>query len=227
MHPLKTISLALLATAATASAAPRFALVRVKDIYAALPSTAVLQIDLKKERDQIMKDQRAEELRKIIAELQVLQAQLSDKANPPDEATGKKLARTYEIKRQEAHTLQQEFENFKTEQEKNINKKMVANMRKSLDRIVNTSTKLAKERGFHAVFDSSGSTNTGVPFVLYSKEAPDLTEDVQAALKPGEPPMPVMEPATSAPAPHKTIPPGKPGTPAPAEKADPGAGQFD
>ena len=39
MHPLKTLSLMLLATAATASAAaPRFALVRVKDIYAALPA---------------------------------------------------------------------------------------------------------------------------------------------------------------------------------------------
>lgn len=231
MHPLKTISLTLLAMAATASAAaPRFALVRVKDIYAALPSTAVLQIQLKKEREDIMKDQRAEELRKIIAELQTLQAQLSDKANPPDEATGKKLARTYEIKRQEAHTLQQEFENFKAEQEKAINKKMVASMRKSLDRITGASTKLAKERGFDTIFDSSGSTNTGVPFVLYSKNAPDLTEDVQAALKPGEPPMPVIEPAAPAPAPDKTIPPNqlaKPGTPAPAEKPDPGAGHID
>lgn len=219
MHPLKTISLTLLAMAATASAAPRFALVRVKDIYAALPSTAVLQIQLKKERDEIMKDQRAEELRKIISELQTLQAQLSDKANPPDEATGKKLARTYEIKRQEAHTLQQEFENFKTEQEKAINKRMVASMRKSLDRITGASVKLAKERGFDSVFDSTGSTNTGVPFVLYSKNAPDLTEDVQALLKPGEPPMPAME-AAAKPAPT-------PAAPAPAEKADPGAGHFD
>lgn len=217
MHPLKTISLMLLAVAATASAAPRFALVRVKDIYAALPSTAVLQIQLKKERDEIMKDQRAEELRKIISELQTLQAQLSDKANPPDEATGKKLARTYEIKRQEAHTLQQEFENFKTEQEKAINKKMVASMRKSLDRITGASAKLAKERGFDTVFDSTGSTNTGVPFVLYSKNAPDLTEDVQALLKPGEPPMPA----------EVTPPPAKPAAPAPAEKADRGTGHFD
>ncbi len=233
MHPLKTISLALLATAAIASAAPpRFALVRVKDIYASLPSTFVLQIEMKKERDDIMKDQRADELRKIIAELQVLQGQLADKTNPPDEESGKKLARTYEIKRQEAHTLQQEFENFKAEQEKAINKKMVANMRKSLDRITSASTKLAKERGFDSVFDSSGSTNTGVPFVLYSKNAPDLTDDVQSILKPGEPPMPVIEQTPPAAPPDKGMPPAQPATPvapapAPVEKPDPGAGHID
>ena len=125
----------LLATVLTATAAPRFALIRVKDIYTALPSTVALQQQIKNERDAIMKDQRAEQLRKIIGELQALQAQLSDKTNPLDEATNRKLARTYEIKRQEAQTLQQEFENFKTEQEKLINRKMVDGMRASLDRI--------------------------------------------------------------------------------------------
>ncbi|MEO5715183.1 MAG: OmpH family outer membrane protein [Luteolibacter sp.] len=186
MNPLKAISIVLLASAATATAAPRFALVRVKDIYVALPSTTNLQQEIKKERDEIMKDERAEQLRKILTELQTLQTQLSDKNNPLDETTGKKLARSYEIKRQEAQTLQQEFESFKTEKEKVINKKMVAGMRASLDRIVKVSNKIAKEKGFDSVFDSSGNTNTGVPFVLYTKKAPDLTEDVQAALKDSE-----------------------------------------
>ncbi len=183
MNPLKAICLTLFATAVAASAAPRFALVRVKDIYVALPSTVSLQQEIKKERDDIMKDERADQLRKILTELQTLQAQLSDKNNPLDEATGKKLARSYEIKRQEAQTLQQEFESFKGEKEKIINKKMVAGMRVSLDRIVKVSNKIAKEKGFDTIFDSSGNTNTGVPFVLYSKQAPDLTDDVQAALK--------------------------------------------
>jgi len=197
MNPLKAISLVLLASAATAVAAPRFALVRVKDIYVALPSTTSLQQEIKKERDEIMKDERAEQLRRILTELQTLQTQLSDKNNPIDEATGKKLARTYEIRRQEAQTLQQEFESFKSEKEKVINKKMVAGMRASLDRIVKISNKIAKEKGFNSVFDSSGNTNTGVPFVLYTKKAPDLTEDVQAALKDSEAAQkPVEKPAT-------------------------------
>ena len=193
----KALPLLLLATAGIACAAPKFALIRVKDIYTALPSTAALQAELKKDRDEIIKNERAEQLRKIIAELQALQTQLADKTNPLDEATSKKLARAYEIKRQEAQTLQQEFESFKTEQEKAINKKMVASMRASLDRISAMSGKISKERGFEAVFDSSGGTNTDLPFVLYSKDAPDLTADVQAALKDTEPPAPAQVPAPS------------------------------
>ena len=190
----KVLTLVLLATAGIAGAAPKFALVRVKDIYTALPSTAALQVELKKERDDIIKNERAEQLRKIIGELQSLQAQLADKTNPLDEATSKKLARNYEIKRQEAQTLQQEFESFRTEQEKAINKKMVAKMRASLDRIFAMSGKISKERGFEAVFDSTGGTNTDLPFVLYSKDAPDLTADVQAALKDTEPSAPAPTP---------------------------------
>jgi Skp family chaperone for outer membrane proteins len=171
------------ATVLTATAAPRFALIRVKDIYTGLPSTTAQQEEIKKERDAIMKDPRAEDLRRIIAELQSLQARLSDKNNPLDEETGRKLARGYEIKRQEAQTLQKEFESFRTEREKEINGKMVAGMRASLNRITETSRRIAKERGYDLVFDSSGSTNTGVPFVLWSGKSPDLTDDVKAALK--------------------------------------------
>lgn len=188
MNPLKAIALTLLASAITATAAPpRFALVRIKDIYTGLPSTTAMQEQLKLERDDILKNQRAEQLRKIIGELQALQTQLSDKTTPLDETTNRKLARTYEIKRQEAQTLQQEFENYKSEQEKAINRKMVTAMRASLNRIQKASVKLAKERGYNTVFDSSGDTNTGVPFVLYHKNAPDLTADIQAALKDSEP----------------------------------------
>ncbi len=182
MNRLRSISLVLLATVTTAVAAPRIALVRVKDIYTNLPSTAGMQEEVKKERDAIMRDERAEQLRRIISELQTLQSQLSDKNQPLDEASSRKVARNYEIKRQEAQTLQQEFENFKTEKEKLINRKMVAGMRQSLDRIVEVSQQIAKEKGYEIVFDSSGSTNTGVPFVLFDKEAPDITDDVQAAL---------------------------------------------
>ncbi len=199
MNSSQAISLALVATALSATAAPKIALVRIKDIYTALPSTAAIQQKIKDEQAAIMKNERAEQLRKIIGELQALQTQLSDKATPLDEATSKKLARTYEIKRQEAQTLQQEFENFKAEQEKIISRRMVAGMRASLDRIEATSQKISKERGFDAVFDSSGETNTGVPFVLFSKNAHDLTPDIEAALKDSEPAAAVSKPAATAP----------------------------
>jgi outer membrane protein len=204
MNFFKAIPLIIWVTALSATAAPRFALVRVKDIYSALPATTALQEQIKKEHEAIMKDQRAEQLRTIIGALQTLQAQLSDKSKAIDDASNRKLAQAYEIKRQEAQTLQQEFESFKTEQEKIINQKMVLGMRNSLNQIVKVSHKLAQERGFDSVFDSSGSTNTGVPFVLFSKDATDLTADVEAALKDSEPkgaaaPEPAPAPAKQAP----------------------------
>ncbi|MES2475683.1 MAG: OmpH family outer membrane protein [Verrucomicrobiota bacterium] len=177
------IFLTLAATALTAGAAPRLALVRVTEIYAALPSTISLKDRIKSEREQIMRDQRAEKLRKIVSELQTLQGQLSDKAKPLDEVTARSLARAYELKRQEALTLQQDFESYQSEQEKEINRRMVTGMRASLDQIAEVTRTVAKERGFDAVIDSSGNTNTGVPFVLYSKNAPDITADVNAAIK--------------------------------------------
>ena len=186
----------LAATALTASAAPRFALIRVKDIYSGLASTAALQQEIKMAREEIMKDQRAEDLRKIIGELQTLQARLSDKNNPLDETASRKLARSYEIKRQEAQTLQKEFENFRAEQEKQINKKMVAGMRASLNKIMEASNRIGKEQGYDLVLDGSGNTNTSVPFVLYSKKSPDLTDDVKAALKDSAPAQAAPENAT-------------------------------
>lgn len=183
MNPFSILAVVLTATILTASAAPKVALIRVKDIYTGLPSTTELQKEIKIERSEIMKDQRADDLRRIIAELQDLQTRLSDKTNPLSEEARRKFARTYEIKRQEAQTLQKEFESFRAEREKEINRKMVVGMRASLNKIMETSGKVGKEKGYDLVFDSSGNTNTGEPFVLYSKESPDITDDVKAALQ--------------------------------------------
>ncbi|MEX1114157.1 MAG: OmpH family outer membrane protein [Akkermansiaceae bacterium] len=199
MNLLRSTFLVLCATVVTAAAAPRIALVRVKDIYTALPSTASLQQEINEERDEIMKDERADLLRNIISELQTLQAKLSDRANPLDEANNRKLARNYEIKRQEAQTLQQEFESFKAQREKLINRKMVAGMRASLSRITAASQKIAEEKGYDAVFDGSGHTNTGVPFVLFNKAAPDLTAEIQAVLKDKELPEKPVEKSPTKP----------------------------
>jgi outer membrane protein len=187
MTSFVAISVTFLFTALSAAAAPRFALVRIKDIYSAQPSTTAMEQRVKDERAAMMKDPRAEQLRAIISELQTLQAKLADKTTSMDEAAYRELARNYEIKRQEAQTLQQEFENFKTEQEKIINRKMVDAMRASLRQIEAISQKVSREHGFDAVFDSSGETNTTVPFILFAKDAADLTVEVEAALQVHEP----------------------------------------
>jgi len=163
---------------AISAAAPKFAVVRVTDIYRELPSTAEMQKDLKSQRDAILQNKRAVQLRGIIGELQVLQSQIQAKKNEIESESGKKLVRDFEIKRQEAETLRQEFEEFRESEDKRINKVMVETMRSSLDRISGAAQQIAKERNIEGVFDVSGNSNTGLPFVLYIADSEDLTEGV-------------------------------------------------
>jgi Skp family chaperone for outer membrane proteins len=202
MRRLFAVILTLSAALSVAKAEPRFALVDIKSIYSQLPSTLAIQKEVKAKQDALLLDPRADQLRRVITELQSIQAQLQDKSTPLDEETSLKLARNYEIKRQEAQTMQQEFESFRTEQTKLINKEMVLAMRKSLNRIVEVAERLGKEQGFEAVFDRSGATNTGVPFVLYSKNSTDLTTSVLAALKDSERPTTAPANAENEPAPE-------------------------
>ena len=136
--PLLWISLA-----AIAAAAPKFAVVRVTDIYRELPSTEEMQKDIQAQRDAILKNKRADRLRAIIGEMQLLQGQLQAKRDEPESDTVKKLVRDFEIKRQEAETLRQEFEEFRAGEDKRINREMVEAMRSSLESISAASRQIA------------------------------------------------------------------------------------
>lgn len=172
------ITLTWLALSAVLTAAPKYAVVRVTDIYRELASTEAFQKQLQQQRDDILKNKRAEQFRISISELQALEAQLKENKDQMESETGQKLIRDYEIKRQEAETIRQEFEQYSSSETKRINKEMVAGMRASLQRITGAAEQIAKERNLDGVFDISGNSNTGVPFVLFVGDAPDLTDDV-------------------------------------------------
>lgn len=171
-------------------AAPRIAVVRVTDIYAAMPGTANIAKDSEEESKKILTDPRAEDVRKIISEMQGLFDRLSDKKSPPSEEQTRELARTYELKRLQARTLQTEFETFRTTRQKEIDRVMIKRMRDALNQIWEITRKIAKERGYDVVLDSTGKTNTNLPFVLYAKNPEDITDIVVAALKDATAPTP-------------------------------------
>lgn len=181
MRFLKLISLVLAASIAVSLGASKFAVVRLTDIYRDLPSTAALQKGVQEQREAIMKNERAEHLRRVIAELQLLQSELQDNSARTEDQMAA-LGRSFELKRQEAETMRREFEDFRVEENKRINREMVEGMRALLSRIHEASVQIAKERNFDGVFDSSGNSNTGTQVMLYHKDAPDLTEDVMGLL---------------------------------------------
>lgn len=204
MSRLIVIFLALTTFGAMASP-PKVAIVRIQDVYRVLPSTKSDQAAIEAMRAEILKDSRAEQWRKLIGELQALHAEIqrqNDTAGA-DTALRDKLTREYEIKRSSAQSLQQDFEAFRTEKTAEINRKMVERMRASLDRIAAAAQKLGVDKGFDWVLDSSGSTNTGLPFVLYAKDAKDLTDDLTAALSEAPVNTAGAKPASPVAPPHK------------------------
>lgn len=173
----------VLATQLGAFAAPKIALVRVKDIYTEQPATKAAQEKARKAKESLLLDPRAEELREGIESLRQLQKKISDPNQKPTQDEGRLLAREFEKKRLETRVLQEDFEKFRATREKEIHGEMVAEMRKVLDHIVATAQSVSKQKGYELVLDSSGATNTSAPFVLYARNAPDLTDEVSAILK--------------------------------------------
>lgn len=173
-----SLTILWIALVAVAEAAPKFAVVRVRDIYLGLPSTKALQDEILSQREAILTNKRAEQLRVILGELQVLDAKLQAEKDKLDSEANRKLALDNEIKRQEAETLRKEFEEFRASENRRINGELVLKMRGSLDRITGAVQQIAKERNLDGVFDTSGNSNTGLPFVLYAANAVDISEDV-------------------------------------------------
>ncbi len=178
--PLVLLSIAL---ASFASAQTKIALVRVKDIYLDLPSTQALQEKLLAERKAITENERAEQLRKSLFELDQLNQEIQSKLSQLNSDAGKKLIDAFEVKRQETTTLRTEFEKYKATEEKRINTEMVHATRSTMNKIMAAAEQLAKERNFDAVFDLSAETNTGLPLLIYTSNTNDLTDDVFVLLK--------------------------------------------
>lgn len=180
MIRLISIILALSLAGAHADAVrPKIALVRFTDIYTELPKPEMAAFEA--ERKEVMADRRAEEIRKLLEELKQMQAELQ-KEEGRDEAARQSMVSDYNAKAATIKTLQQEFETFRHQRELEINRKVVGFMRETFSRISAEAEKVAIAKGYDWVIDSSGNTNTGLPVLLYAKDAPDISAEVGAAL---------------------------------------------
>ena len=185
----------VLSTSPAPAAPPRVALLRVADVVQQLEATSGTAGVLKAKRDEINKDPRLANSNAMYSDLQLRRNQLKSNAKIDLEAR-KKLEREYAVKTQEANALRADFESYHAEKNREINAEMVAGMKQRLALIRQTAEKIAAEEGFDWILDSSGSTNTGVPLLLYAKNATDLTDRVVAALN-APAPLPEPPPATA------------------------------
>lgn len=193
-----------LSLASASLATPKFAVVRVADIYQKLPSTASMLKDINLRRAAIPSNKRNVEFLASIEELRGMETQLKAMRAELDTEAGKALVRNFELKRQASLSLKEEYDSFLAAEQKRINKDLVDGIQGTLNRISGAVNQIAKERNLDGVFDISGKTNTGVPFVLYVRDAEDISEDVLGLL--GEKPLdgnavaPTLDAGTERPA---------------------------
>jgi len=168
-----------------AEAGPKIAVVRVADIHRALASTKAQAEAIRAEREAIGRDARLRAYQSVLKELDQISARLkqalADTTNPQNSIRDN-LKREYSLKLQEATTIYREYESFRSDRLREINVKMVAQMEESLAQIHAKAAEIGKKKGVDWVLDSSGQSNTGVPFILYAKSPLDLTSEVQSAL---------------------------------------------
>ena len=186
-----------LSAAAADAQAPRVAVIRVSEVFNKLETTVRATADTNAKKAEIERDSRMVTYKELYADLTLRRKALEE--NPPkiDAETRKRLAREYAIKLQEAKSLLEDFESFRTERVREIDTEAVAGMKQRLAIIQSTAEQFAKQEGYDWVLDASGNTNTGVPLLLYAKKSNDLTARVLAALGPAQP---TATPPAAAPA---------------------------
>ena len=172
----------IVASLAAVAAPPRVATVRVAEVFRKLESTATANDEVQAKREALKKDKRQAALDELTADLKLRAEKLAEGGASIDPVTRKKLEQEFLLKRQEAKSLEEDFEAFRTEK----HREMIADMRVRLETIRSAAEKIAKEEGYDWIFDSSGQTNTGVPLILYAKNPNDLTDRVLAALGPAK-----------------------------------------
>ena len=170
-----TASLMLAAVPAQAQEALKIATVDMQQLFKEYHRTNEAQKQINVERARIQKEnnERLARIRDLEAELQSLRKQLED----PSISDKKKqdLFKEFQMKTQEGVALDRERREYLQRRNAALNEKMVQRMRGILEEIRKLVEDQAKSDDYDYVFDKSGLSTSQVPFLLYTKDATDIT----------------------------------------------------
>ena len=156
----------------------KIATVNMERLFNEYHKTSSVQRDINIERARIQKDNnlRLKDIRDIDDSLQKIREQLKDK-----ELGDKKR----QDLRQEASDLSQdgihkerERSEFLERRNRALSEKMTKQMRAILVKIQRVASERAKAGNFDYIFDQSGNSNQGIPFVLHARDTTDLTDSL-------------------------------------------------
>jgi outer membrane protein len=166
-----------LATAASVAAEGKLniATVDMQELFKQYYRTNEAQKQINVERARIQKDnnERLARIRDLEENLGNLRKQLED----PSNADSKKqtLFKEWQMQQQEGIALDRERREFLQRRNQALNEKMVQRMKGILEEIRKLVEEKAKTDNYDYVFDKSGLSTSQVPFLLYTKDATDIT----------------------------------------------------
>lgn len=165
----------MLAVPAVAQDKLKIATVDMQTLFKQYHRTNEAQKEINVERAKIQQNnnERLETIRALEDELQSFRKQLED----PSISEKKKqdLYKTFQMKTQEGVALDRERREFLQRRNTALNEKMVQKMRGILEEIRKLVEDRAKSDDYDYVFDKSGLSTSQVPFLLYTKDATDIT----------------------------------------------------
>ena len=131
------------------------------------------EINVERAKIQQNNNERLETIRSLEEELQGLRKQLDDPAL--SDKRKQDIFKTFQMKTQEGVALDRERREFLQRRNTALNEKMMQKMRGILEEIKKLVEDRAKGDDYDYVFDKSGLSTSQVPFLLYAKDATDLT----------------------------------------------------
>lgn len=151
------------------------ATVDMQELFKQYYRTNEAQKQINVERARIQKDnnERLTRIRELETELTNLRKQIEDPAL--NDSKKQALHKEWQGKNQEGTALDRERREFLQRRNQALNEKMVQRMKSILEEIRKLVEEKAKVDNYDYVFDKSGLSTSQVPFLLYTKDATDIT----------------------------------------------------
>jgi len=131
------------------------------------------QINVERARIQKENNERLSRIRELEENLGNLRKQLEDPSI--NDSKKQTLFKEWQMQQQEGIALDRERREFLQRRNQALNEKMVQRMKGILEEIRKLVEEQAKVGNYDYVFDKSGLSTSQVPFLLYTKDATDIT----------------------------------------------------
>lgn len=163
----------------------KIATVSMERLFNEYQKTATIQREINIERARIQRDNndRLNNIRQIDSKIQKIVEELKSEELGEKERADL-LAESRDLS-QDGKSKERERTEFLNRKNRALNEDMRKQMRGILVRIQKVVSERAKEGNYDFIFDSSGNSNQGIPFVLHARETTDLTNSLLEELNEG------------------------------------------